>query len=116
MKLKKEDFIQRLLLHIPNPRQITVRRYGLYANYRSDNLKRIRREFEENADKEGERKPLKAVEYLKENDLYEKNCKCPHCKSELILKGKYTKEEIIKIKIFPREENQNYDQYHKKKA
>lgn len=116
MKLKTEDFIQRYLLHIPNPRQVTTRRYGLYANYRSDNLKRIRKEFDEQADNTEERKPLKAVEYLKENKLYEKNCRCPHCKSELILKGKYTKEEIIRIKIFPRESTREKDQYHRKKA
>jgi hypothetical protein len=116
MKLKKEDFIQRLLLHIPNPRQITVRRYGLYANYRSDNLRRIRIEFDEKEELTEERKPMKAVEYLKENKLYESNCKCPHCKAELLLKGRYKRDEIMKIKIFPSKESLKYDQYHKKKA
>jgi hypothetical protein len=116
MNLKTDEFIRRLLLHIPNPRQVTVRRYGLYANYRSENLKRIRREIAGNDDKTQERKPLKALEYLKENKLYEANCKCPYCKTELVLRGKYTREEIIKIKIFPREEIQRENQYHKKKA
>lgn len=116
MELEKEEFIRRLLIHIPNRREVTVRRYGLYANYRSEKLRRIRREFEDNKDKSEERKPLKALEYLKENELYEKNCRCPNCKTDLLLKGRYKRDEIKKIKIFPREESQREDQYHKKKA
>ena len=79
-------------------------------------MRKIRREFEDNEDNTKERKPMKAVEYLKENQLYEKNCRCPHCKTELLLKGKYTRDEIIKIKIFPSVGNQKDNHYHKKKA
>ncbi len=41
--------------------------------------------------------PLKAKDFLKSREVFDKACFCPFCKIELILIGKYNKDNLNKI-------------------
>ena len=45
MTLPADQFLQRLLLHVPPPRMQTVRGYGLYANTKAEVLDRCRQKL-----------------------------------------------------------------------
>lgn len=57
LTLTTEEFMNRILQHIPEQRQITVRRYGIYANFKSEKLNSLKKY----ADKDDSNKEYKTI-------------------------------------------------------
>ncbi len=80
MTLKAEEFIKRYLQHVPRPRAVLVRSYGLYYHGKKDDLARCRELLGETAFDESDE--------LKWQDLFEESEEhpelCPVCGKRLI--------------------------------
>lgn len=110
LTLTNDEFMNRILMHIPEKRQFTVRRYGIYANFKSLKLKELKLLFSDDLPA-NEYKPLNSKDFLISRNIFKEYCQCPHCHSELILAGRFKRDEFIIIKS-----NTKYVHYHKKKA
>lgn len=110
LTLTNDEFMNRILLHIPEQRQITVRRYGIYANFKSERLKFVKKYFNKNESKK-EAKTIRAKEFLIGRNIFDEYCRCPQCNSELILAGRFKRDELYTI-----DSSSNSDHYHKKRA
>lgn len=80
MKVTAEEFIRRLLMHIPPDGFKTVRNYGIYASSKRAELNKCRERF-------GQKSYEEAVEDIKGaawlEDLIEENSCCPICGEKL---------------------------------
>ena len=81
MTLSAEQFLQRLLLHVPPPRMQTVRSYGLYANTKAAVLDRCRLMLGQAPVEKPEKRGWQ--DYWAGNDDRHPAC-CPICGKRLI--------------------------------
>ena len=77
MKLSLNDFIQRLILHVPPPYSRIIRYFGLYSPNSTDKLNICRRELKQEEDNN----PLDIEEENK--NIKEKDCICKKCKCHM---------------------------------
>lgn len=82
MTLDANEFIRRVLDHVPMPRARVVRYWGLYAKQKVGDLAKAREFLGQAPMKEVEL--LTAEEFLEENDLGKKLC-CPVCGKPLVV-------------------------------
>ena len=73
MKLSINDFIQRLILHIPPSNSQIMRYYGLYSSNSIKKLNQCRKVLDQEKTKE--------IDCTEINDTEEKQCYCKICKS-----------------------------------
>lgn len=80
MQVSAEEFIRRLLMHVPPENFKTVRTYGLYANSKRHELNQCRKEFNQKSYEETI-EDFKGAAWL--DDLIEEQNKCPKCGKKL---------------------------------
>ena len=98
MDLPVDDFLQRLMRHVPVPRRNMVRSYGLYAGRRRQDLDRCRGQVgQEPVPEVAERDWQEILAKFGEHN----HGRCPVCGARLVLRSKIEPEFKVRATKFP---------------